>query len=137
MKFDTQHKLNMLTMNILIGIDDLDPNYKFTKFGPTIEMCSNFYEIWHLEQIEHPNYEYSTWNWWPWPKIIDSGKFVPNTAICSDFYEIWHSHIEHAYYEYYTHQYLQRSHDYKLKMIIGSEHGTIILLYIINYYCRP
>ena len=25
MKFDTQNKLNMLIINILIGIDDLDP----------------------------------------------------------------------------------------------------------------
>ena len=23
-------------------------------------MCSNFYEIWHLLQIEHANYEYNT-----------------------------------------------------------------------------
>ena len=38
-------------------------------------MRFNFYEIWHLEQIEHPNYEYCTWNWLSWPKIIDSGKF--------------------------------------------------------------
>ena len=40
----------------------LTQNYKFAKFGPTTEMCSNFYEIWHLEQMEHVNYEYSTWN---------------------------------------------------------------------------
>ena len=55
-------------------------------------MWSNFYEMWHLEQIEHVNYEYSTWN---------SGKFGSSTEICSDIYEIWHSQqIEHAYYEY-------------------------------------
>ena len=35
--------------------------------------------------MEHADYEYSTWNWWSWPKIIDSGKFVSNTEICSDF----------------------------------------------------
>ena len=23
-------------------------------------MCSNFYKIWHLVQIEHANYEYNT-----------------------------------------------------------------------------
>ena len=38
-------------------------------------MPFNFYEIWHLEQIEHPNYEYCNWNWLSWPKIIDSVKF--------------------------------------------------------------
>ena len=62
MKFGTQNKLNMLIMNMLIGIDDLDQNYKFVKFGPKTEMCSNFYEIWHLEQIEHANYVSCTWN---------------------------------------------------------------------------
>ena len=64
----------------------------------------NFYEIRHLVQIEHANYEYSTSNWWSWTKIIDSRKFGRNTEICSDFYEIWHSQqIEHANYEYNTH----------------------------------
>ena len=49
-------------------------------------MCSNFYEIWHLAQIKlivnvdydydyNADYEYSTWNGWSRPKIIDSGKF--------------------------------------------------------------
>ena len=52
----------MLIMNILIGIDDLAQNYNFAKFGPKTEMCSNSYEIWPLEEIEHANYEYSTWN---------------------------------------------------------------------------
>ena len=53
----------MLTMNTLIGIDDVDPNYKSGEFGPKTEMCFNFYETQHLEQIKHANYEYSTWNW--------------------------------------------------------------------------
>ena len=94
----------------------LTQNYKFAKFGSKTDMCSNFYEIRPLEQIKHANYECSIWNGWSWPKIIDSGKFVPNTEICSDFYEIWHSQqIEHAYYEYSTHQYLERSLDYRLR----------------------
>ena len=38
-------------------------NNKFAKFGPKTEMCSNFYDIWHLEQMEYTNYEYSNWNW--------------------------------------------------------------------------
>ena len=31
----------------------LTQNYKFAKFVPKTEMCFNFYEIWHLEQIKH------------------------------------------------------------------------------------
>ena len=89
------------------------------RFGLKIVMRSNFYEIWHLVQIEHANYEYVTWNWWPWPKIIDSGKFRHNTEICSDFYEIWHSQQEHANYEYNTRHALECSRDYWLRMIIG------------------
>ena len=38
----------------------LTQNYKFAKFGPKTETCSNFYEIWHSQQIEHANYEYNT-----------------------------------------------------------------------------
>ena len=53
--------------------------YKSAKFGPKTEMCSNFYEIWDLEQLKHANCEYSAWNWGSWPKIIDSGKLDPNT----------------------------------------------------------
>ena len=55
----------------------LSKNYKFAKFGVKTEMCSNFYEISHLEQIEHTNYEYSTWNDDLNQKMIDSGKFGP------------------------------------------------------------
>ena len=75
-------------------------------FGLKIAMCFNIYEIWHLVQIEHANYEYGTWNWWFWPKIIDSGKFCSSTEICSSSYEILHSQqLEHAKYEYNTHHY--------------------------------
>ena len=62
MKFGTKNKSNMLIMNILIGIDDLDPKLQICKILSKAEMCFNLYEIWHLEQIEHVNYEYSTWN---------------------------------------------------------------------------
>ena len=44
-------------MNILIGIDYLDPKLQIYKIGPVAEMCSNFYKIWHVEQIEHAYYE--------------------------------------------------------------------------------
>ena len=47
----------MLVINKLMT---LTQNYKFAKFGPKTEMCSNFYEIWHSQQIEHANYEYNT-----------------------------------------------------------------------------
>ena len=39
--------------------------------------------------------------------------------------------IEHAYYEYNTPQCLERSHDYRLRMIVGSEHGTIMRTFIV------
>ena len=34
----------------------LTQNYKFMKFGPKTEIFSNFYEIWHSQQIKHANY---------------------------------------------------------------------------------
>ena len=58
MKFDTQNKSNMLIISILTGIVDLDIKLEFVKIGTKAEMCFNFYKIWHLEQIEHPNHEY-------------------------------------------------------------------------------
>ena len=92
MKCGTQHKSNMLIINMLIEIlMTLTQNYKFAKFGLKTEMCSNFYEIWHLEQMEHASCEYSTWNWWSWSKIIYPGKFGPKIKMCSNFHEIWHS----------------------------------------------
>ena len=49
-------------------------------------------------------------------------KFGPKTEMCFNFYEIWHSQpIEHANYQYNTCQFLERSHDYWLRMIIGLE----------------
>ena len=126
MKFGNQNKSNMLIMNILIETDDLDRKLDWWPW-PKTELCSNFYEIWHLEQIENGDYEYSTWNWWSWSKITDSGKFGPNTEIFSNFYEIWLlQQIEHAYYEYNISQCLEHLRDYKLRMIVGSEHGIII-----------
>ena len=41
MNIGTQNKSNMLTVNKLIGIDDPDET----------EICSDFYEIWHSQQI--------------------------------------------------------------------------------------
>ena len=61
MKFGSQNKSNMLTVNILIGIDDLDAKLQICESLKS-EICSNFYEIWHLKQMEHANCECSTWN---------------------------------------------------------------------------
>ena len=49
----------------------MDFDQQLYRFDLKIAMRSNFYDIWHLAQIEHGNYEYGTWNWWSWPKIID------------------------------------------------------------------
>ena len=39
----------------------LTQNYKYAKFGLKTEICSNFYEIWHSQQIEHATtYEHNT-----------------------------------------------------------------------------
>ena len=32
---------------------------KFGKFGPKTEIFSNYYKIWHSQQIEHASYEYN------------------------------------------------------------------------------
>ena len=65
MKFGTQSRSSSLILNMVfencgswLEIKNLG------RFGLKIAMCSNFYEIWHWFQIEHANYEYSTWNWW-------------------------------------------------------------------------
>ena len=85
------NKLSKLIIDILIRIDDLDP---------VLQICEiwsqnwNFFQIlWNLalEQMEHAYYEYSTWNWLSWPKIIDSGKFGWKGEMCSNFHEVWHS----------------------------------------------
>ena len=91
MKFGTQNKSNMLIINILIGIDDLDPKLQICEIWSQNWNVLQF--LWNLalEQMEHANYEYSTWNWWSWPKIIDSGKFGPKIEMCFNFHEIWHS----------------------------------------------
>ena len=42
MKLGTQNKLSMLTVNIVIGIDDLDQKYKFAKLVPKLKCASIF-----------------------------------------------------------------------------------------------
>ena len=68
----------------------LTQSYKFLKFGPKNWNVLQF--LWNLalEQMENANYEYSTWNWWSWPKLIDSAKFGPKIEMYSSFNGIWH-----------------------------------------------
>ena len=40
----------------------MDFDQQLYRFDLKIAMRSNFYDIWHLAQIEHGNYEYGTWN---------------------------------------------------------------------------
>ena len=87
MKFGTQNKSNMVSINTLIGIDDLDPKLQIWKIWSqnwnVLQVLLNL----GLEQMVHVNYECSTWNWWSWPKIIDSGKFGPKIVMSSNSYE--------------------------------------------------
>ena len=57
-----------------------------------------------------------------WPEIKYFSRFGLKIAMCSNFYEIWHLvQMEHAYYEYNTRQFRERSRNYWLRVIIGSE----------------
>ena len=38
----------------------LTQNYRLGKFSPNTEICYDFNEIWHSQQIEHGNYKYNT-----------------------------------------------------------------------------
>ena len=38
----------------------LTQNQRFGKFGPNAETCSDFYEVWHSQKIEHANHDYKT-----------------------------------------------------------------------------
>ena len=58
MKFDTQSRLSWLILNMIFENSESSPEINFGhRFGLKIAMCSTFYEIWHLVQIEHANYE--------------------------------------------------------------------------------
>ena len=90
-KFGFQNKSNMLIVSILIGSDDLDPKLQICEIWSQNWSVLQFSWNLALEQIEHANYECSTWNWWSWPKIIDLRKFGPKIEMSSYFHEIWHS----------------------------------------------
>ena len=60
MKFGAQNKLNMPIINMLIGIDVLDPKLQILRILVAKLKCAPIFM--KLEQMEHANYEYSTWN---------------------------------------------------------------------------
>ena len=74
----TQSRPNSSILNMIFENCGSWPEIKnLGRFGLKIAMCSNFYKIWHLVQIENANFEYSTWNWRSWPK----NSFQPLTII--------------------------------------------------------
>ena len=68
----------------------LTQNNKFAKFGPKTEMRSNIYTIWHLEQIEHANYELEL-------MILAQnyrfGQIWSQNWNMRNVYEFWHSEL--------------------------------------------
>ena len=65
MKFGTQSRSSLYILNMVFeNCASWHEIINLGRFCLKIAMCSNFYEIWHLLQIEHANYEYSTWNGW-------------------------------------------------------------------------
>ena len=86
---------------MIFKIPDLDPKLNTCVDLVSKLQCAQVYEIWHSGQIERTHYEYSTWNWWCCPKIIDSGKLGCKIEMFSNFLESWHSgHIWYANYQY-------------------------------------
>ena len=134
LKFGTQSRSSLLILNMIFENCGSWPEIKsLGRFGLKIAMGSNFYEIWDFVKIEHTNYEYRTWNWWSWPKIINSGKIGPE--IRSNFYEIWLSQqMEQANYEYNTRHCLERSRDCWLRMIIGCKIRLTVRTWLMNCF---
>ena len=63
MKFGTQSRSTSFILNMIFENCGSWPEIKnFGIFGLKIAMCSNFYEMWYLVQIEYADYEYSTWS---------------------------------------------------------------------------
>ena len=65
MKFGTQSRSSLLIISMIFEIADLDPKLNtsadlVSKFAQNTEICSDFYEIWHSQQIEHAYYEYNS-----------------------------------------------------------------------------
>ena len=62
MKFDTQSRSSSLIINMIFEIVDLDPKLNTWQIWSHNYNVTDFYEVWHSEQIEHANYEYINWN---------------------------------------------------------------------------
>ena len=60
MKFGTQTSSSSIILNIFENYGSWPTIKNLGRFGLKIAMCSNFYEIWLLAQIEHASYEYNT-----------------------------------------------------------------------------
>ena len=60
MKCDTQSRSSSLIINMIFEIADLDPKLIGQIWS---QNCDVLQFLWHLVQIKHANYEYSTWNW--------------------------------------------------------------------------
>ena len=62
MKVGNQSRSSLLIINIIFEIAGLDPKFKAWAISSQNCNVTDFYEIWHSEQIEHANYEYINWN---------------------------------------------------------------------------
>ena len=71
---------------MIFGVADNDPKLKTWADLVSKSQCARFYEMWHSQRIEHANYEYINWNWWPWPKITNLWEICPQNWMCSNFY---------------------------------------------------
>ena len=62
-KLGNQNRSSSLIINMIFEIADLDPKLIIYKqIWSQNWNVTDFYEIWHSEQIEHANYEYINWN---------------------------------------------------------------------------
>ena len=90
-----------------------------------IAVCSNFYEIWHLVQFEHANYEYGTCELYELMILTQNYRFGQILSKHWNLFQfLWNltlTTIEHANYQYKTRHGLESSRDYWLRMIIGCK----------------
>ena len=62
-KLGNQNRSSSLIINMIFEIADLDPKLIiYRQIWSQNWNVTDFYEIWHSEQIEHANYEYINWN---------------------------------------------------------------------------
>ena len=106
----------------------LTENQKFAKFCPKTKISSNFYEIWHLEQIEHADYKENYFE-----LMVSTQDYRFGQIWSQDwnlFQVLWKLSVtanHNAYYEYNTSACI----GYRFTMIVDSEHGTIMQTIIV------